>query len=116
MEQTRTTTPSDPSEWSISMRWHHTQTHTCPSYFFLNDLALCNYAFFFWQYTFAATCSSIVSVAMAERTTEHATIIYPIFITGIVYPVVVYWCWDAEGWLYRGASGYTFTVRWYGRP
>ena len=80
------------------------------SYFFLNDLALCNYAFFFWQFTFAATCSSIVSVAMAERTTEHATVIYPIFITGLIYPVVVYWCWDSEGWLYRGVDGYSFTV------
>ena len=47
---------------------------------------------------------------MAERTTVLGYILYSVFVTGFVYPVIVYWAWDTNGWLYRGSGHHSFTV------
>ena len=58
-----------------------------------------DYSLFFFQYAFAATSVSIVSGAVAERCTLIAYLGYSILLSGIVYPIVVYWVWSDGGFL-----------------
>jgi Amt family ammonium transporter len=74
-------------------------------WFFLNGLpevypglTVPGYAFYFFQFAFAATAATIASGAMAGRTEFKGYLIYSLIVTAIIYPIVGHWIWGG-GWL-----------------
>lgn len=56
-------------------------------------------AFFVFQAMFAATCATIISGAVAERTNIVFYMALVVVMTAIVYPIVGHWVWQGNGWL-----------------
>lgn len=71
--------------------------------FMLADGKAWDYSFMLFQMMFAATATTIVSGAMAERTHYGAYLLGAILISGFLYPVFGSWAWGAyengTGWL-----------------
>lgn len=55
-------------------------------------------AFFVFQAMFAATCATIISGAIAERTNIIAYMGIVVMMTLLIYPIVGHWIWNG-GWL-----------------
>ena len=70
-----------------------------PEYQMFTDFADFDWSNFFFQLVFCATCATIVSGAMAERTKFSMYCLYSIIISAIVYPIEAGWTWNANGWL-----------------
>ncbi|XP_065057265.1 putative ammonium transporter sll1017 [Rhopilema esculentum] len=67
-----------------------------------------NIGWVFFQYTFAATATAIVSSVMVGRTSYRAYLIYSFITTGIVYPIAVHWAWSGDGWMSNGPGGVSY--------
>lgn len=57
------------------------------------------FAGWFFQFTFCATTATIVSGAVAGRTKLEAYMAFSFISSAFIYPVVVHWAWDGDGWL-----------------
>lgn len=57
------------------------------------------YVYFFFEGIFCATCATIVSGAMAERTNFFAYLFFCAVAASVIYPVMGHWIWSADGWL-----------------
>uniref|UniRef100_A0A914XGP8 Ammonium transporter n=1 Tax=Plectus sambesii TaxID=2011161 RepID=A0A914XGP8_9BILA len=62
----------------------------------------------FFHFAFAATASTIVSGALAERCEFYAYISYCVVLTGFVFPTITHWAWQKDGWLANGPEGIKF--------
>lgn len=58
-----------------------------------------NYVYFFFEGIFCATCATIVSGAMAERTNFYAYLFFCAIAASIIYPIMGHWIWSSDGWL-----------------
>jgi Amt family ammonium transporter len=66
------------------------------------------WGFWFFQVVFAGTAATIVSGAMAERTKFVGYLIYVVFLSALIYPLVGHWAWGSLG----GGFGYGGTKGW----
>ena len=74
----------------------------------MSDTAGYQWVSFFFQYCFAAAATSIISGAVAGRITITAYFVYSGVVVTCIYPVVVHWVWDNEGWLCAWGSRATY--------
>lgn len=79
-------------------------------YFFSIKMPANLYPNWFFQFVFAATASTIVSGALAERVHFKGFLVYSVVLTGITYPVTTHWAWAENGWL-KNLGGKNFGFR-----
>lgn len=70
-----------------------------PEYFSTPELV-----FFLFQMMFCSTATTIVSGASAERLKFRAYVIITVIISGLIYPVIAHWVWNAHSFTH--GSGY----------
>ncbi len=58
-----------------------------------------DYAHFFYNFTFVAASTTILSGAVAERVTMHSYLLYSLLLSSFVFPIISHWAWSATGWL-----------------
>ena len=64
-----------------------------------DDSGGAEYIDFFFQFTFAVTAAIIVAATVAERCKMQVYLLYSVFLTAFVYPVVAHAIWNTDGFL-----------------
>lgn len=83
------------------------------SWFFLQNLPItyeatgvATLAHFIFQFAFADCASTICSGAMIGRTAWIGDLIYSVFVSGFIYPIIGHWAWGPDGFLaLMGSAG-----------
>ena len=70
--------------------------------FFMSGADTSIWTSWWFQMVFAATGATIVSGAMAERTSFKAYLVYTVLMVGLIYPVFGHWVWSGAGILTTG--------------
>ncbi|MCD7826726.1 MAG: ammonium transporter [Clostridiaceae bacterium] len=70
-----------------------------PEYDMFTNFEGFDWSNFVFQLVFCATCATIVSGAMAERTKFSMYCVYSAIISAVIYPIEAGWTWNANGWL-----------------
>lgn len=66
------------------------------NFFLMGDV---NPSFFFFEYAFSATSTTIVAGTLAERCQMAAYLCYSVFLSGFVYPIAAHMLWSNNGFL-----------------
>jgi ammonium transporter len=56
--------------------------------------------YWYFNYVFAGTTSTIVSGAVAERCQFRAYLVYSFALSAFIYPIASHWIWDPSGFMY----------------
>jgi ammonium transporter, Amt family len=56
--------------------------------------------YWYFNYVFAGTTSTIVSGAVAERCQFRAYLVYSFALSAFIYPIACHWIWDPSGFMY----------------
>jgi Amt family ammonium transporter len=83
-------------------------------FFFLQNLpetygstGVATLAYFLFQFAFADCASTICSGAMIGRTAWVGDLVYSVFVSGFIYPIIGHWAWGPDGFLaLMGSSGH----------
>lgn len=57
-----------------------------------------DYTLWVFSFAFCASCTTLVSGSLAERTYMDTYVIYSMIMTGFIYPISAGWAWGG-GWL-----------------
>ncbi len=68
-------------------------------------------AHWIFQFAFADCASTICSGTMIGRTDFIGDIIYSVFVSGFIYPIIGHWAWGPDGFLYT-MGGQNATAAW----
>jgi Amt family ammonium transporter len=63
------------------------------------------WAFWLFQAAFCGAAATIVAGGMAGRMKFPAYLVYTVFISALVYPIVGHWIWSEHGWLAKVGFG-----------
>ena len=78
-------------------KWFFLQNVTALSTF--NTSGVPVLAHWVFQFAFADCASTICSGTMIGRTAFAGDIIYSVFVSGFIYPILGHWCWGPDGFL-----------------
>ncbi|GKY98313.1 hypothetical protein MPSEU_000788900 [Mayamaea pseudoterrestris] len=71
------------------------------NFFMTGDINLTDW---FFEYSFSATCVTIIAGTLAERSRMSAYVAYSLFMVAFVYPIIVHSIWSVNGFLSRTAE------------
>lgn len=87
--------------WGYAFAFGETRGRIIGTTFFAGDKLETTTQFnnWFFQWAFAGSAATIVSAGALERISIFGYAIFSSFMVSWIYPLIVHWCWNPEGWL-----------------